>query len=421
MGVSLADHELVERIVEEGEAIGRPPEDTLEALFTELRPHEVEILVHPEMLAGLITGGLHEPRLSVYDTRFDPARRDLFRYVEQTFLSTFGFLLPKLVWVPTHAQAPNTMAVRIGTWRSLPIPTPPADKRLVLAPPWAEQLRDAPLQPSFHPVTGQECAIVPDDDKLRGVLEERGLVTWGPVDFTAVVLGSELSRRLPTLLGMEEVEYQLSRLSPDPGRVVTNTSLIALTRFTLGDLTRIFRALVAEHLSIVDLGGLLERLVQYETVEFEYEIDEPIVIDERLPVSRHALDTVAPWRLNYAFLRRRLRPYLTHYHGGPEETVYARTLDPRIEDVARRTASKLDDDELSTIRDAVWQAFADDPADSAHVVLTKAESRQPVRELLAPEFPDLPVLAIAELKPDVVRHLGRIAVPQHAPQASGGA
>jgi FHIPEP family protein len=405
LGVSLKDRELVRRLLREGEELKRPFDDTIEAVFTELRPQKIEILVHPATLAELVDQEAVDGEALVYDERIEQARRDLFRDFERAFYTAFGFLLPSLVWVPSPALAAKMVAVRIGTWRGLPVPMPPEGTRLVLTP--SAKLSGFDAQPTFDPVSGGPCSIVADTPDLKEQLEKHGYTTWGPVDFALVILGSELPNRVGTLLGMEEIEYQLAQLPTEPDRLLTDVTLVALRRFSLGDLTRVMRALVSERLSMLDLSGLLERLVQYETVRLDYEVPEPLVLDERLPTSRGIRGGApANWRSYYAFLRRQLSPYLSYFHGGTEKQILAYSLKPWVEDLARQQSNDaLDDDLLEAFRDAVWSEFSSLTPDAAHVIITTTEARHPIRDLLAPEFPDLPILAYAELSPDVDLHL----------------
>jgi hypothetical protein len=417
LGVSVEDRELVGRLLREGEELNRPLEDTIEAVFTELRPQKIEILVPPETLAELVYQEAVQEEVAIYDERIEQVRKDLIQDFERAFYSAFGFLLPSLVWVPSPALAARMVAVRIGTWRGLPVPMPPENTRLVLAP--SAKLSGVDAQPTFDPVLGGPCSIIADTPELKRQLEEQGYTTWGPVDFSFALLSPELSDRVGTLLGMEEVEYQLAQLPTEPDRLLTDVTLVALKRFSLGDLTRVMRALVSERLSMLDLSGLLERLVQYDTVQVDYEVPEPLVLDERLPTSR-AFRGARPanWRLYYAFLRRQLSPYLSYFHGGAENQILAYSLDPRVEDLARQQSNgALDDDFLETFRDAVWSRFSGLTPGAAHVIITTTEARHPIRELLAPEFPDLPILAYAELSPDVELHvLGEVR-----PSAGAGA
>jgi hypothetical protein len=405
LGVSLEDRELVARLLREGEEFKRPLDDTIEAVFTELRPQKIEILVHPATLAELVNQEAVHGEVSVYDERIEPGRKALFQDFDQAFYSAFGFLLPSLVWVPSPALAARMVAVRIGMWRGLPVPMPPESTRLVLAP--SAKLSEVDARPTFDPVSGGPCSIVADTRDLKEQLEEQGYTTWGPVDFALVILGSELSDRVGTLVGMEEIEYQLARLPTEPDRLLTEVTLVALKRFSVGDLTRVMRALVSERLSMLDLAGLLERLVQYDTVRVDYEVPAPLVLDERLPTSRAGRGQApANWRLYYAFLRRQLSPYLSYFHGGIERQILAYSVEPRVEGLARQQPDlALDDELVEAFRDAVLSRFSGLTPNAAHVIVTTTEARHPIRDLLAQEFPDLPILAYAELSPDVDLHL----------------
>jgi type III secretion protein V len=362
----------------------------------------------------------------VYDGRIEQGRKDLFQDFERAFYEAFGFLLPGLVWVPSPALAARMVAVRIGTWRGLPVPMPPERTRLVLAP--SAKLSGVDAEPTFDPISGGPCSIVADTPDLKEQLEQQGYTTWGPVDFTLVILGSELSDRVGTLLGMEEIEYQLAQLPTEPDRLLTDVTLAALKRFSLGDLTRVMRALVSERLSMLDLSGLLERLVQYDTVRVDYQSPEPLVLDERLPISTVGHGGAASsWRLYYAFLRRQLSPYLSYFHGGTDKQILAYSLEPWVEDLVRgHSTVALDDDLLEAFRDAVWSQFSGLTPGAAHVIITTTEARHPIRDVLAPELPDLPILAYAELGPDVDLHLlGEIkarppnTTPVRSPSAAG--
>ena len=397
LGVSIGERKLIGTVVREGEALRRPLEDTIEAAFTELRPHQIEIVVHPATLAELIGETPARDAVSVYDPRIDERRQQLFGDFERAFFATFGFLLPSLLWAPSAAQAERTIAVRIGTWRSLSVPMAPAGSRLVLAP--TVRLEGIEATSTFDPVSGLPCSIVATEYKED--LERAGLVTWGPVDFALVLLGAELSLRVGTLLGMEEIEYQLAQLPVEPDQLLTDTSRIALTRFSLGDLTRVMRALVSEHLSMLDLSGLLERLVQYDTVEIDYDLEEPLVEDEQPAASTNGQPAGSAWRLQYAFLRRRLKPYLTYFHAGDELRIQGYSVDPAFEELVRGGPDERDDDRIGAFRDAVSLALSSLAPSAAHVILTTTETRLPIRTLLAAEFPDVPILAYSELTPEV--------------------
>lgn len=398
LGVSLEDRDLVRRVILEGEEINRPLEDTIEAAFTELRSHAIEIHVHPATLGELVPGLPARESLSVYDHRVDETRRDLFRELERTFFSAFGFLLPGLYWVPSPGMAQRTVAVKVGAWRGLPLPMLPQGKRLVIAP--AEELRVTGALPAVNPVTGTPCAVV--DDLLKAELEQRGYTTWGRVDFVIVILVSELSRRAGTLLGMEEIEYQLSQLPTEGEELLPGSVRTALTLFSLGDVTRVLRALVDERLSLRDLSGLLERLAQFDTVPLAQDGAELVLLDDRLPISPGAPEGDARrWRTYYAFLRRQLSPYLSYFHAGSDGRISAYALEPEIERRAQQSPAAFTEGELELLRDAVWKELGRSSPGAGQLIVTTTGARAAVRELLSPEFPDLSILAYSELSTDL--------------------
>jgi flagellar biosynthesis component FlhA len=351
----------------------------------------------------------------------------LFRGFEETFFAEFGFLLPDLVWMPSTTMPEGTISLGIDAWSSLPAPIIVRGERVVDSLP--EHL-PVPGRPAVHPVTGARCAIVADAKKEE--LEKAGFDTWGPIDFVLLNVFSEVMPRAGRLLGIEDVEYQLARLNfqlirSDTGpRTEAPSELVVagqaptlvdetLTRYSLGELTRVLRFLVSERLSMQNLGGILDRLLQYDTVPVES--DTLVVLDSRLALRDGISEEGSEG--HYEFLRKQLRSFLSYRFAWQENTVVAYLLDPDLEhDIAadlqaRRGngGTKLSESRIESFRDAVWDAVtALGPAPLGQVILTTPAARTGVREFLAPELPELPVLAYSELRPDVnVQPIARIA------------
>jgi hypothetical protein len=396
LGVSIADRDVIDRVLCDGAAIDRPIEDSVEEAFAELRAQTVELHVHPETLRMLLPEAPSDGTLSVYADEVGELPRSLFRDMERTFYSTFGFALPDLVWVRSRALRPGMVALRMDRWWGLPVPVIPRGQRLVDAP--LEEVRTARGRLALHPVTTWFCPVA--DDEEKGSLERRGYVTWGPVDYVILTAFADLSRRAGRLLGMEEVEYALARLesaeTPSPG-FFEPLVRATLARHTIGDLTRVLRALVDERLSFRDLPGILERLVQFDTVRAD-PLDL-VVFDERLPIAPDAPPEAEDgWAAQYAFLRRQLDRYLTHTYSWSEGEVYVYRLDERLEREASRVPTSFDELAVEKLRDAIWaHVRRTAPTPVGQVVFTAQGARAGVRALLAPEFPDLPVVAESEL------------------------
>jgi len=420
LGVSVGEHDVVAEIVGEGEEVDRPREDTVEAAFAQLRSHTAELRVHPRTLAVLLGGSPPDEPFSVHASVVPEDVRAPFLDLEQMFFTQFGFQLPELTWVPTLSIPEEMLSVKLEEWTGLPIPLVLGEQRVVDADP--EGVPVPSLGTAVHPVTGAARAIVDRSAKLQ--LDHAGYVTRGPIDWVVVNVFAEAGAHAGRLLGLEDVEYQLARLryqlvQLDKGDQVvvegTYPALVdtVLAHYTLGDLTRILRAMISEGLSVHNLPSILERLLEYETVSFDP--TAAVVLDDRLPL---VPGTHNGWQAMYASLRRGLRSYISHRFAWAENTVVAYVLDPGLE--ARlamgiqRThgipTHPLPDQEAEAFRDALWEQLSSaGSAPSGPVVLTTEGVRASVRRLLEPEFPDLPVLSYAELRPDVnVEPLARI-------------
>jgi type III secretion protein V len=257
-------------------------------------------------------------------------------------------------------------------------------------------------------------------------VEDAGYTTRGPTDWVVLNVFAELAAHADQLFGLEDLEYQLARLryqlvrlDNGDGVVVEGTypALVdtVLARYTLGDLTRVLRAMISEGLSIHNLPSILERLLEYDTVSSD---PTAVVLDDRLPLVPGTHDG---WQATYASLRRGLRSYISHRFSRAENTVVAYLLEPELE---ARLASgiqrthgipthPLPDEEAEAFRDAVWHelSLAGNSQAGRPVILTTEGVRASVRRLLEPELPDLPVLSYAELRPDVnVQPLARIPI-----------
>jgi hypothetical protein len=421
LGVTIGESDVVAEVVREGEEVDRPREDTVEAAFAQLRSHAAELRVHPSTLGVLLEGSPPAGPLSVHAPAVPEHVRASFGELEQMFFTQFGFQLPELAWVPTPSIPEGMLSVKLEQWTGLPVPLVLGDQRIVDADP--EVLSVPTLGTAVHPVTGAARAIV--DRSAKGRLEDAGYVTRGPTDWIVVNVFAEAAAHADQLFGMEDVEYQLARLRYQLVRLDNGDHVVVegtypalvdtvLARYTLGDLTRVLRAMISEGLSIHNLPSILERLLEYDTVSSD---PAAVVLDDRLPLVPGTHDG---WQATYASLRRGLRSYISHRFAWAENTVGAYLLEPELEarlaTGIQRThgipTHPLPDEEAEAFRDAVWQQLSKaGNAPAGPVILTTDGVRASVRRLLEPELPDLPVLSYAELRPDVnVQPLARIPV-----------
>jgi type III secretory pathway component EscV len=419
LGVSVRGRDDVAELVKKGEELDRPREDTVEAAFAQLRSHTAELRVHPRTLGDLLEAAPQAQPLSVHAAAVPEHVRASFRELEQMFFTQFGFQLPELTWMPTPSIQEGMLSVKLEEWTGLPIPLVPAGQRIVDAEPEGLPVRS--LGAVVHPVTGASRAIVDRLAKRR--LEDAGYVTRGPTDWIVANVFAEVAAHAEQLFGVEDLEYQLARLRYQLVRLDNGEHVVVegsyahlvdtvLACYSLGDLTRVLRAMISEGLSIHSLPSILERLLEYDTVASD---PGAVVLDDRLPL---AAGTNGGWQATYASLRRGLRSYISHRFTWAENTVVAYLLEPELEarlaTGIQRThgipAHPLPDEEAEAFRDAVWQELSSaGDAATRPVILTAEGVRASVRRLLEAELPDLPVLSYGELRPDVnVQPLARI-------------
>lgn len=386
MGVSVRDTPLVLQEFGVGQEVGRSVEDVVEGVFARLRSDRIEIHIEADTLRSFTLEQKVDAPVSVYGEQFDPSLHDLFHTLEQDLYSKTGIQLPDLVWVPSHEVARGMLAVKINE-RTFP-------QTAGLFP--VERSVDAPVESSAAP-------------------EISGQPTASPADIVFVV-GSEIAREVERLLDVGYVEHQLAQLQeafPELVRAATE-------QYSVGDLTRVLRGLVRENLSIRDMRTILERMLQYDTISIDS--SKYVVLDDRLASKQGTPpELVRGWESYREFVRSGLKYYMSYAYAQQPDTLYAYLLDQQLETyldaVAARGRSssvraRLAEGEQETLRDAVWAEVGEVMATSARpVILAAGGTRATLRELIAPELPDLPVMAYSELAPGLdVEPIGSIGL-----------
>jgi type III secretory pathway component EscV len=321
-------------------------------------------------------------------------------------------LLPDLVWIPSPETPAGMLAIRINDALEVAQPGLQSGEILVNAPPaqWTPAAPEA--RPCAHPVTGAECTILPET--YREVAAGAGTV-WTPAEFAALLLAAEARRLAERLLTIDDVEGQIAELDT----AFPELTRAALARFSLEDITRVLRGLLRERISIRNLRGILEQLLRYDTVRAGSRTN--IVLDGRLPVGNKAAGADG-WLHYREFVRMGLRDQLSARYTHGLETLTAFLVAPEIEARAEdmMTAAgpviAFDEDLHQSLCRAVWEEVGPVRAIASRaVILTAASTRAVIREMIAGEFPDLPVAAYSDLRPDLtIQPIARLGQKQSA-------
>ena len=303
--------------------------------------------------------------------------QEALRRMRAALESELGFRMPG-VHVRAGAALPD------GTYRILVDEVPAASGRLpttgLLVRSAAAELGFLSIEaePVEDPFTGRPLARVPEPARER--LELAGLEPRPPAEVVVEHLASVARRHAPSLLGLQDVQLLLDGLEARCPALVRPV----LEKVPLPVLTDVLRRLLHEGVSVRNLRGVLETLAS-PAVE-----GDPAVLAERC--------------------RQALARWISHRHA-PSGALFAWLVDPALEETLRtRTvdgAPALEPERVQALLEAVAALVEDGRA----VLLASGDVRRPLRALCEGAFPEVAVLAYAELDPALrVQPLGRLSV-----------
>jgi flagellar biosynthesis protein FlhA len=240
--------------------------------------------------------------------------------------------------------------------------------------------------------------------RTREMAETLGYAVVDHATVLATHLGELLNRHAHQLLGRQEVQHLLDVLAKRVPKLVDD---VVPNLLPLGDVLRVLRNLLRERVSIRDLRSILEALAD---------------------VSTHTKDAEQLTEL----VRERLASHITSRSRGADGSVAALTLDPRLEEMFRRslreiaagTGGAIDPEVLRGITAAAERAIIKfNVLGASPLVLAPPDLRRYVRAIFERKLPQLSVVSFREMEPGaslrVVETIGLPAILQQgAPAAS---
>jgi hypothetical protein len=403
-GISLTNRAAVRTIILEGIDIGQSTEVLAQVIATHLSNRRVEIHIHPDYSIELLHELLNGPRSVFEGLPPDTLDESPFRLMQDGLFYEMGVRVPDPVWMPSVDLPPGMLAFKINDMLRPPLPGLREDELLVNAEPGELLLLGIQGRPARNPANGNKCAIIPKTSE-SALGDAQQFTVWRPFEYVVLALAGELQTRMDRFLTLDEVEFELAQFEwyfPEVTRAV-------LTRFSLAEIAFVLQGLVREGISIRDLRSILERLLQYDVVHVD-EITQ-IVLGDQLVVP----EGTSPERIEHGssylqFVRNGLKPYISYKFTRGEPTLHVLLVETELEYrlIERSQVSAPDGSEPiskaeeEAIREAVWREVTLYFADGIKpVMLTVSGARAALREILAPEFPDLPVLAYSELRPEM--------------------
>ncbi len=323
--------------------------------------------------------------LELSDDLLGLARADGARFVRESLPA-----LREELWADLGVRLPGVSvrgaALRPGGWRILVDDAPAASGRaplgraVALAPPEEVALVGIPCAAETDPATGERLAVVAAEHAKRAAALAPVL---GPLERVAVAAGAALRRNAHRLVGVQEVQALLDGLEREAPALTREVARQVAPPL----LAEVLRRLLEEEVSIRPLRTILEAVLE---------------------AGGGARGAAA---LSEA-CRRALSRHIAHRcaSAGPLEALL---LDPAAEAAVRDALAgefaALDPEWAGGLL-GVLEAELGAPPRPA-VLLTAAEVRRAVRNLVAPRFPGLAVVSYEELPPELPVHpVGRVGL-----------
>jgi flagellar biosynthesis protein FlhA len=237
----------------------------------------------------------------------------------------------------------------------------------------------------------------------REMAETLGYAVVDHATVLATHLGELLHGNAHRLLGRQEVQHLLDVLAKRVPKLVDD---LVPALLGVGDLLRVLRNLLRERVSIRDLRSILEGLADAAAQTKDSEQLTELV-------------------------RERLAAHITSRARGGDGAVAALTLDPRLEEMFRRslreiaagTGGALDPEVLRSLTASAERAIAKfNVLGSPPIVLAPPDLRRYVRAIFERKLPQLSVVSFREIEPgarlQVVEAIGLPSLPQGAQAAS---
>jgi type III secretory pathway component EscV len=451
LGLSIGDYRTIVKYIADGLAKKQCDDDIAETLVSQLNPYTIEIEMNAGYLRQVAKISLADGQyVSLNDSRITDKVREQFGVAANVLFSELGIRIPNIVLiasgsikeqafsikinhiavcVPRFGLSPDQLLVNatVSYLKNIEKDEQNAEKR---ERPLFETFLETPrafaqaiqslrhkndhttgsekkgngitAKEAINPANDNEASIISQKDR-QAIEKDKGLYVWDQTGYVTLALAKELQQNSWRLLHIEAVEYELAQLH----QIFPELVIAAMERISLSQMTRILRELLKEAISIRDLRAILERILTCD-----YIVIDPIkltALDDRLAFREQPPhDWRNDPRLYAQYVRIGLKRYITHKLTSGKNVVFA--LDENIEvqildhlAAERHTKSigVLTRTQIEQILAAIRSKVSSQtPAGAFPVILTISEIRAFVRQMVAPEFPDLFVASHDELSAD---------------------
>jgi hypothetical protein len=395
--ISIADTQTINQVIGDAWEQGRSEEDAAEDLIAALRPGVVEIQLPLNYLQEITS----------YGTDLD---RDSFTKLRDGLYYEDGLPFPDFRFVPVDHLKADSFAFKINH-----VPCTP---RIGLRP-GTYVVNESVAGLSFlnqngqiviDPVNLRECGIVISAMDLSK--DHADLLRWDPLSYLFLSLIADLKENYTGLVDREVVVRFLNQLILS----FQALALVIQQMFSLEDITRVLRLLLAESLSIRNLRAILEAIIDSDYLVIDD--SEHKVFDRRLALPRQP---EPDWRHNphylTSYVRNCLKKQISQKFSVGWNTMKVLMLDPEIERMVEEredlaVGANAETPEitkkliLGALQREMQRVIGVTPSEHVNpAILTRGYLRPGIRQLISQQFPKLPVLSYQELPDRMLEEL----------------
>ena len=399
MHISLKNKELIARIIKSESVLD--PMDLLrlkEKLIDELQTNKIDVLVSKKYFQSIT----REDTFSGKDNLFYMMRDGLYYELGVTY-PDFNL---------EFADLPNgVIQFRINDQLTLPMIGIGENEILVNDTINRLRLMDKDIVGTEikNPANSNEGTLV--DNKYQTLVDRENIYKWDAIGYFILLFSKTLRDERATFVTQSFLQKQLDKLKSYYDR---NIELI-LNQNPISFLTQIFRSLVAENISIRNIKGICNYLLQNDWIQADE--SQHIIFDDRIPTMDLSLtDRKKDTHFALQYVRNNLKQYISHQVTRGQNTLNVFLLEPeKIENRIREEleqelfpSSELHDQLLLTIDREIKKIASSHKIPS---ILTTSSLRSYVRMLTQYRYPELTVLSYQELSPSMnIQPIARLSL-----------
>ncbi len=298
---------------------------------------------------------------------------DRIQSIRRQFASQMGIIVPPIhirdnLQLPPGGYSLLIKGVEVASGELLP------DRFLAMNP--GEVIGTVPGVETTEPAFGLPAIWITDEHRDRA--EQLGYTVVDCATVVATHLSEVLKDNAPELVGRQELQELLDVLGRQAPKVLEE---LIPNKLQIGDVLRVVKNLLREHLSVRDLRSILEALADHVHLT-----KNPEILTE--------------------FVRQRLAKYISSRVRAEDGNIHVMTLDGGLEEHLRGSIQQIDGDFHLTISPQIAEQLLQQLEQQMNqqslmgfmpVLLVPPELRRPVRNLLERFVPQLVVVSHKEI------------------------